>query len=36
MSERVRTALHPEQAQMQKQLTKTLEEVREGTAAARR
>ena len=34
--ERARTALHPEQAQMQKSLTRALDELREGSAATKR
>jgi hypothetical protein len=34
--ERARTALHPEQAQMQQSLTKALDELRLGVAATRR
>jgi hypothetical protein len=34
--ERARAALHPEQVQMQQQLTKSLEELRAGLAAAKR
>jgi hypothetical protein len=34
--ERARAALHPEQVQTQQQLTKSLEELREGLAAAKR
>lgn len=34
--ERARTALHPEQVQMQQLLTKALDELREGVAAAKR
>jgi hypothetical protein len=34
--ERARAALHPEQVQMQQQLTKSLEELRAGVAAAKR
>jgi hypothetical protein len=36
VKERARTALHPEQAQMQQWLTKALQELREGIAATKR
>jgi len=36
MRERARAALHPEEAQMQKSLTKALDELREGVAAMKR